>query len=53
MATSSAPPPAHASQKSPVLEISHVPAVVRGEGHSIALLTVVMVLPRSGVATRT
>jgi len=42
------PPPAHASQKSPDLEMSHVPVVVRGaghfrgEGHSSALLIVVM-----------
>jgi hypothetical protein len=55
MATSNAPPPAHASQKSPALEISHVPAVARGEGegHAIALLTVVMALPRVGLAART
>ena len=52
MATSTVPPPAHASQKSPDLEISHVPAVVRGADHGGALVTVVTALPGLRPTTR-
>jgi hypothetical protein len=45
MAISSTPPPAHATQKSPDFDMSHVPASDRGAGHSNVPLIVVIVVP--------
>jgi hypothetical protein len=47
MASNNTPPPAHATQKSADLEMSHAPVVGRRAGHSNVPLIVVIVRPGS------